>query len=336
MVESSAQYINSQVYKYSTSLNPDRCRLVPGEYSDMMYKCSAYYACYHLDTKTQQKSGLLERQIISIDNRDKPMTIKIEEPENEHILDYGILDFNFNLEHTKIYTANSNGSYSVFNNFCELITNTSISINNCTNIIETKLKDHLLLGFNEGELGLIDLQINKSIYLNKIHEYGIWALEVLNPNTILTGADDNTVYITDKRNLDCRIPYKEHKAGITKIARLENEENLVIVGSYDENISIFDVRYPSCSVSKQNLECSIWEIKQNRFKGRDLLSISCIYDGLKVYELDRDKKSLNRVFEFEEHKSIVYGLDSLVLDDGLLYMSCSLYDNKICYWDLSR
>ena len=78
---------------------------------------------------------------------------------------------------------------------------------------------------------------------------------------------------------------------------------------------------------------TVWDCKQTILNKTRLLYISCIYDGFKVYAESQGK--LEEIINFQEHKTIVYGVDVQNKGNRVDVVSCSFYDNLICFWDSS-
>lgn len=320
--------------KYYTKLNVDRTILLNDQNINDDFKIiNNYYACYHLENEI--KTGLLGLNIINLNyNENISSNYTVEESKISTQTPYGILDIKEINDY--IFSANSNGSISIFSKDCNLTSNYPISETNCTNII-SKLSDNtIVIGFNEGEYSLFD--INKLEVISnpiKIHKYGIWAIHTIDDNIFLTGADDNKVLLSDKRTNKIETKYEFHNGGITHLNQYFNDEKTIISGSYDENITLFDLRDSSKYMKKQKINVSIWDIKQIEKEGKYLF-VSCIYDGLNGYHIIEDNLTfLENTFQFNEHNSIVYGIDYVRINDNkFLFSSCSLYDNLICYWEL--
>jgi len=356
-----ARNSSSSIVKMKTLLNVDRCNLnfqsrkeiKNDDVEEEVFQYEPLYACYHL--KNEIKSGLLSCNSLQYKvsrSNNSIINTKVELKENIKASDplaYGILDFkqvpNLQMIESKkdlIYTANSDGSISLFSNNPYSITlqsNILINKENCTNVLDAYESKSLAIGLNNGEYALFDLETNKITTLSsKVHEYGIWAIKMISSNELLTGADDNTILLHDLREKKAGGSYKEHTAGITHINRLLNKEYEYVTGSYDESVSIFDVRNMKKSLFRKKLDVSVWDVKQVQYKEggseKCLLAMSSIYEGLNIYDFNVSEYDLNLRFEFKEHESIVYGIDTyLASDNRLLITSCSLYDNLISYWD---
>ena len=323
-----------QVIKHKTKLNPDRCYLNLLSSNKEISVFKPYYACYHLENKI--KSGMLCSQKIELKHYDSESKFEIKD--NTYIdiaTNYGILD-TIKLS-DNIFTANSNSSISIFSftDVFELKNNIQLddpSEDNCSNVLS--IYDSLLLvGMNNGNYFLFDIEKLSFTLSDKIHKFGIWALEFIDKNLFLSGADDNTVILNDLRDKKSCNLYKEHSAGITHIKRYFDSEFIYLSGSYDESISLFDIRNMSTSILKKKLDVSVWDIKQIKTKSSNkYLTISSIYEGANIYKINEEEIDL--IYSFKEHEKIVYGVDTFYSNNTneLFVSTCSLYDNLVCYW----
>jgi diphthamide biosynthesis protein 7 len=139
--------------------------------------------------------------------------------------------------------------------------------------------------------------------------------------------------------------------GITTIQHHRTREHIIAVGSYDENIRIFDTRMmkktPLTSVS---VGSGVWRVKWNpNPKYQDLLAVAKMRSGFGCYSLnmnstDTDSTSwaLKELVEFRNSeiencsKSLAYGIDwnPSLTPSPLLTVTCSFYDSKIDLWNV--
>ncbi|KAJ4291518.1 hypothetical protein N0V88_006115 [Collariella sp. IMI 366227] len=142
-----------------------------------------------------------------------------------------------------------------------------------------------------------------------------------------------------------------HDAGVTAILPLfaqEDSHELVVTGSYDENIRLFSVPpygRPVC-LAESGLGGGVWRLKlmDLETKKDDLHSswrarilASCMHAGTRVVELlKKDGEYQVRVLaRFEEHKSMNYGSDFQPgWRDRLSVVSTSFYDKLLCFWEV--
>ena len=92
-------------YQKRLHQNIDRIKFFKNENNSFI---NAISTGYHLNKETQIKTGGLF--FFNIDNKGKLTLIN----ENTIILNYGILDIKFNNNYSKIFTTNSDYSYSIF------------------------------------------------------------------------------------------------------------------------------------------------------------------------------------------------------------------------------
>ncbi|KEQ67727.1 WD40 repeat-like protein [Aureobasidium melanogenum CBS 110374] len=141
---------------------------------------------------------------------------------------------------------------------------------------------------------------------------------------------------------------RAHNAGVTAILPLANEPNILITGSYDDNIRIL-----SCPqigrkqvLAEENLEGGVWRLKlltSSPNDGKYMVLASCMHAGTRIVAVTKDEGGewgIEVLARFEEHKSMNYGSDVQPgsTDGGeQTVISTSFYDKLLCLWrfDLS-
>ena len=141
-----------------------------------------------------------------------------------------------------------------------------------------------------------------------------------------------------------------HDAGVTAILPLfiqEDGSELVVTGSYDENIRLLSVAPFSRpkNLAESGLGGGVWRLKlitlDRTSTGTEIwkatILASCMHTGARVVELvqpthgDPQFRVLSR---FEEHKSMNYGSDfQPAWKDKLSIVSTSFYDRLLCLWE---
>lgn len=113
--------------------------------------------------------------------------------------------------------------------------------------------------------------------------------------------------------------------GVTSF--LSFSENFLFVGSYDENLSIYDKRNFKICLDEINLKGGIWRIKQSPNDCNTLL-IACMYQNFSIVDCS---KSLTLIDEYNEHESICYGCDwSYKMHNNVqFFATCSFYDKRL-------
>jgi diphthine methyl ester acylhydrolase len=137
-------------------------------------------------------------------------------------------------------------------------------------------------------------------------------------------------------------------AGVTSIQSHPYVEHLLVVGSYDDNLRLFDVRKPLVPLAQLNVGGGVWRVKWHPLPTRrwDLL-VACMYDGFKIVRFalstsetaqsnGLDSYSAAVIRRFDLHNSIAYGADWSLLEDrgtnDTLIATCSFYDHQLRLW----
>ena len=131
-----------------------------------------------------------------------------------------------------------------------------------------------------------------------------------------------------------KLKNKSHEAGVTSLLNLQ--QNILVTGSYDEKLRIFDTRQFKQPITEINLGGGIWRIKPSS-KSPNILLVACMYLNFSIvdikYEVEnKDQFKLKLVGELNEHDSICYGCDwsTVVKQDYQYFATCSFYDHKLC------
>lgn len=116
--------------------------------------------------------------------------------------------------------------------------------------------------------------------------------------------------------------------------------------SYDETIKIWDDRIMKTSLSNCEVGGGIWRIKWSPLNAKHILT-AAMHSGVFELEYSPETHSLKLENEFKEHASIAYGADYCYIPphelfenylktdpyldcDGMLTVTCSFYDKKLC------
>lgn len=115
------------------------------------------------------------------------------------------------------------------------------------------------------------------------------------------------------------------EAGVTSM--LSHDENLLLLGSYDEKLSSYDLRSLKQPLDELHLNGGIWRIKP--WSGnRNLLVVACMYHNFSIVDCTTGLKLTGEYFG---HESICYGCDwaPKSSDHFGTFASCSFYDHKL-------
>lgn len=166
------------------------------------------------------------------------------------------------------------------------------------------------------------------------HSFEAWtcAFDKWNPHIIYTGGDDMCFNVYDTRAAEAQQTSKSrcHTAGVTSF--LCFSENLLLSGSYDEKLRIFDKRNWKQPIADLDLGGGIWRIKSSRFN-RNLLLCACMYKNFSLCKINEDLNGVDLVAEYNEHDSICYGADwapNQLCNGDQVMITCSFYDKRLC------
>lgn len=146
----------------------------------------------------------------------------------------------------------------------------------------------------------------------------------LNPDAsvVVSGSDDCSLKFWDTNSQDLlHHDLRNHSMGTTCIEFLDN--NMLLSGSYDDRIRLFDMRNLADPVKEVKSIGGIWRLKP--FSNR--LFVAACYGGCQILELDTLEPI---VTEYTGHESMAYGIGALNLNKAV---SCSFYDKSIQFWE---
>ncbi|RKP11273.1 WD40-repeat-containing domain protein [Piptocephalis cylindrospora] len=241
--------------------------------------------------------------------------------------------------------------------------------------ISTSQSDGCLTEWNFREDGTLSRQMAW-----KAHDFEAWitAYDGWNEHIIYSGGDDACFRGWDRRMLgNCAetgsdgieqpasFTNRSHDAGVCSIQTHPTNPHILVTGSYDEYVRLWDKRSMRRPIQEVSVEGGVWRLKWHPHQS-NLLLAACMYGGCRVLSLDgkfmcvqcMGKRSLTLVYllpnlleqatpsslevirTFEEHESMAYGIDwclgvpskSLGGENGDVIASCSFYDHILHVW----
>jgi diphthine methyl ester acylhydrolase len=117
-----------------------------------------------------------------------------------------------------------------------------------------------------------------------------------------------------------------HDAGVVSI--LPVSESVVLTGSYDNSLRVFDYRNLRRPVSNVDLDGGVWRILPRPDSKSTSFLACCMQSGARTVSLDHGSVSISRgiSFEPEEEKRLIYGASWQTEDVAAL---CSFYERKL-------
>lgn len=205
----------------------------------------------------------------------------------------------------------------------------------------------LSLGLSDGSASIVavresQLQTSQSW---SAHEYELWAasFDTYRPHLLYTGSDDCCFSCWDLRESPSNLVFRNarsHKMGVCCIAQNPMNSNMLLTGSYDESIRLWDIRSISKPVNEKSL-ClggGVWRIKYHPYLS-NLVLAACMHNGFAVVRIEEMDAIILETYS--KHESLAYGADwqrgGVCLEDksnrGSLVATCSFYDRLLRLWN---
>uniref|UniRef100_A0A1D1XY32 methylated diphthine methylhydrolase n=1 Tax=Anthurium amnicola TaxID=1678845 RepID=A0A1D1XY32_9ARAE len=204
----------------------------------------------------------------------------------------------------------------------------------------------LSVGLSDGSISLVSIGDTQLQLLQswEAHEYEVWAasFDVHQPLLLYTGSDDCCFSCWDLRQSPSKLVFrnaKSHKMGVCSIAKCPSNSNMLLTGSYDEFLRVWDLRAPSKPLDERSvcLGGGVWRIKHHPdIPG--LVLAACMHNGFAVVKVTEESAVV--VENYRKHESLAYGADwrkgGFCNPDGSrggsLVATCSFYDRLLRIW----
>lgn len=199
----------------------------------------------------------------------------------------------------------------------------------------------------------------------------VWTCSFLrgNANVVLSGADDCKLKLWDIRNTQREtytIGATEFDAGVSAISPHPGRDHIFAVGSYDENLRIYDHRKLDQPMMKVGVGGGIWRIKwhlscwddnneqqsssERNHEKKERLLIAAMHGGCRVIDIpgldnydceyggSSSVDDIEVLSEFTAHQSMAYGVDWVCFGGSGhdAAASCSFYDQKAFLWNPNK
>lgn len=199
------------------------------------------------------------------------------------------------------------------------------------------------LGLSDGSISIVamreaQLEITQSWVA---HDYEVWAtaFDTFIPQLLYTGSDDcrfNSWDLRESPPMSVFQNTKSHQMGVCCFAQSPMNSNMLLTGSYDEFLRIWDLRSTSKPVSKTSLRLGggVWRIKHHPFIPGIILA-ACMHNGFSVVRVGDETAAV--VESYAKHESLAYGADWQKAErmegkrDSLV-ATCSFYDRLLRIW----
>lgn len=203
------------------------------------------------------------------------------------------------------------------------------------------------VGLSDGSVSVVTLreaQLQTS-QAWKAHEFELWAasFDTHQPQLLYTGSDDCRFSCWDLRESTPNPVFqnsKTHKMGVCCITKSPTNSNMLLTGSYDEFLRVWDVRSALKPVNENSicLGGGVWRIKHHPGLS-GLVLAACMHNGFAVARIQGD--SVEVVETYNKNESLAYGADwqrgfCMMKENGTkrgsLVATCSFYDRLLRIW----
>lgn len=178
------------------------------------------------------------------------------------------------------------------------------------------------------------------------HDLEAWVIAASHHQAglLFSGSDDCKLKGWDLRaptNMPSFVNSREHGSGVCCIQSSPTLEHLLVTGSYDEYVRMWDLRMmsrPSCT-SKVSTGGGVWRLKWHPSDPLLLLA-SCMHNGFAVVSLSQDSTAatISVSEKYEHQKTLGYGGDwchTATAEIPTLVATCSFYDRLLHLWEPS-
>lgn len=203
----------------------------------------------------------------------------------------------------------------------------------------------ITVGLSDGSVSIVSLLESQLTTVQewRAHDFELWAtsFDIHQPHLVYTGSDDCKFSCWDLRDDPSNLVFqniKAHKMGVCCITKSPNDANILLTGSYDEHLRLWDIRSISRPINESSicLGGGVWRIKHHpSIPG--LVLTACMHNGFAVVKTNGEKAEI--IETYEKHGSLAYGAD---WQSGELYAgekrknavvaTCSFYDRLLRVW----
>lgn len=192
----------------------------------------------------------------------------------------------------------------------------------------------IVCSYSNGELrtwNIDDCQVSLKDHW-QAHTYEAWitAFDCWHPKIVFSGSDDATLKGWDTRMLPSPTFTKRFEVGVTSLQFSPHVEHIVAVGSYDDNVTIWDTRSMKNSLVSFNTGGGVFRVKWHPYQP-GLLACACMYNGYTLLEFEDDFGAVSSSSSLYDDGHLCYGIDwkrATHQPAGDILVCCSFYDHS--------
>ncbi|KAJ4782557.1 Transducin/WD40 repeat-like superfamily protein [Rhynchospora pubera] len=223
------------------------------------------------------------------------------------------------------------------------ICNEKVSSSMCLYVDWRQSGDSLSVSLSDGSVSLIsftesELKVSQSWVA---HKFEAWTtnFDIFNPHLLYSGSDDCCFCCWDTRqnpSLPVFRNSKSHTMGVCCISQSTSNPNMLLTGSYDESLRVWDIRSSSKPLTEKSicLGGGVWRIKPHPYIS-DIVIAACMHNGFSVVKVGGEREEVLVLERYEKHGSLAYGVDWMKGENARndsIVASCSFYDRLLRVW----
>jgi diphthine methyl ester acylhydrolase len=242
-----------------------------------------------------------------------------------------------------MFRANScclNCTDVVFNDVCA----EDISSSMCLYVDWNQSAESLSVGLSDGSLSVVSVREDR-LEISEgwaAHQYEVWTcyFDRARPQLLYSGSDDCSFSCWDLRESPSNVVFrngKSHSMGVCCIAQNPVEGNMLLTGSYDEFLRVWDMRLMEKPVNKTsiNLGGGVWRMKYHPSIA-DVVLAACMHNGFSIVKVGAGDPMVMETYG--KHESLAYGADWQIREERdqngnpSVVATCSFYDRLLRVW----
>lgn len=219
-----------------------------------------------------------------------------------------------------------------------------ISSSMCLYVDWNQTAESLSVGLSDGSLSVISMREDRLEVSEQwtAHQYEVWTcyFDRARPHLLYSGSDDCSFSCWDLRESPPNVVFrnkKSHNMGVCCIAQNPSDGNMLLTGSYDEFLRVWDVRSTVKPVNEKslNLGGGVWRIKYHPSIA-DVVLAACMHNGFAIVKLGTGDGTVMETYC--KHGSLAYGADWQRSEaaehnrNSSVVATCSFYDRLLRVW----
>ncbi|GLT77524.1 hypothetical protein SLA2020_490970 [Shorea laevis] len=225
----------------------------------------------------------------------------------------------------------------------KVVTGEKVSTSMCLFLDWNPSATSITVGLSDGSISISCLTESQIEVLHewKAHDFELWTtcFDIHQPQLVYTGSDDCKFCGWDMRDGTSNLVFqnsKAHKMGVCCIAKSPIDPNMLLTGSYDEYLRVWDVRSISKPVNETCLGGGVWRIKHHPFVS-GLVLAACMHNGFGIVRIEGGEAKVSETYN--KHGSLAYGADwqreklsAAGKTKNTTVATCSFYDRLLRIW----